>query len=308
MKCRYGVMLRDDGMVMDDGVTWRLGEDEFLMTCTTANAAKVMAWLEHLLAFRWPALRVHVASVTDQWAGIAVAGPRARQALAAVLAEGDVSDAALPFMGIAHGALRTATGTVPVMIARISFSGERAFEVYAPSGHGDAIWRALRAAVEAEGGVPYGVEALGALRIEKGHVTGAELDGRTTLEDCGLGRMASTKKPYIGMALRQRPDLARENRPQLAHFVAEDPEATFSIGAVVCAEGHVSGHGIGWITGVTRAPALDGAWLGIGFVEGGPAAWEGRSVVIADPIRGRETRARVASPHQFDPKGERMHG
>lgn len=302
MRCRYGVMLRDDGIVLDDGVTWCLGPQEFLTTTTTAQAAKVLAWMEYLLAVRWPDLAVHVASVTDQWAGAAVAGPRSREALARVVV-GDISDAALPFMGIAHARI----DDVPVMIARISFSGERAFEVYAGSDHGDAVWRRLRAAVEAEGGGAYGLEALGALRIEKGHVTGAELDGRVTLADAGLGRMASKTKPYVGQALARRPDLADPARPRLAHFVPAVPGETFSIGAIVCAPEAVHGHGIGWITGVTAAPAL-GGWLGIGFVAGGPEAWETAEVVIADPVRGRQCRARVASPHQYDPTGARMMG
>jgi len=307
MKCRYGVMLRDDGMVFDDGVTWRLAEDDFLMTATTAHAAQVLAWLENLLQTRWPELRVHVASTTDQWAGVAVAGPRARTALEGALASGDVSNKGLPFMGISHAELETPEGPIPVMIARISFSGELAFEVYCPSDYGPAMWRALIIHVHAQGGAAYGMEALGALRIEKGHVTGAELDGRVTLEDSGLARMASTKKPFIGGVLRKRADLAREDRPQLAHFMPENQDERFSIGAIVCEEGRIEGHGLGWITGVTVAPALGGQWLGIGFVSGGPAAWEGKTVIIADPVRGYEVRARVASPHQYDPKGERMH-
>ncbi len=307
MKCRYGVMLRDDGIVFDDGVTWRLAEDEFLMTATTAMAGPVLAWLEMLLQTRWPELRVHVASTTDQWAGLAVAGPRARAALAPLVAD-DMGPEALPFMGILRSRLAVAGGEIPVLIARISFSGEMAYEVYTPSDYGPALWAAVHARVTAEGGAVYGMEALGALRIEKGHVTHAELDGRVTLEDAGLGHMASTKKAFIGDTLRKRPDLTRADRPQLAHFEPVDPEARFSIGAIVCRPEEVSGHGIGWITGVTVAPALEGRWVGIGFVAGGPEAWAEGEVVIADPVRGRETRARVFSPHRLDPKGERMHG
>ncbi|MCH8166742.1 MAG: sarcosine oxidase subunit alpha family protein [Proteobacteria bacterium] len=311
MKCRYGVLLRDDGIVFDDGVTWRLGEHEFMTTTTTAHAATVMAWFENLLQTRWPELRVNIASVSDQWGGAAVAGPRARTTLQAALAPdatgGDISNQGLPFMGITHARLKVADGEIPVLIARISFSGEMAFEVYAGSGHAAAMWRALLAQVKAQGGCAYGMEALGALRIEKGHVTAAELDGRVTLEDAGLGRMASTKKPFIGNVLRKRPDLARDDRPQLAHFQPVTEGETFAIGAVVCAEDEVKGHGLGWITGATVAPAL-GGWLGIGFIKGGPQAWEGKTVVIADPVRGAEIKARVASPHQYDPKGERMHG
>jgi len=308
MKCRYGVMLRDDGFVFDDGVTWRLAEDDFLMTATTAHAAHVLAWLENLLQTRWPDLRVHVASTTDQWAGVAVAGPKARAALARALQSGDVSGEALPFMGIAHAEVATPAGPIPVMIARISFSGEMAFEVYAPSDYGPALWKALRKAVVAMGGAPYGTEALGALRIEKGHVTGAELDGRVTLGDAGLGKMASSKKPFIGKVLGERAAMNAPDRPQLAHFEPVTEGERFSIGAIVCEEGKVSGHGLGWITGVTVAPALGHRWLGIGFVAGGPSAWEGKTVVIADPVRGRETKARVITPHQYDPKGERMYG
>ncbi|MEL6476907.1 MAG: 2Fe-2S iron-sulfur cluster-binding protein [Pseudomonadota bacterium] len=306
-KCRYGVMLRDDGIVFDDGVTWRLGEEEFLMTCTTANAAGVMAWLEELLQTRWTDLRVHVASTTDQWAGVAVAGPKAREVIAPLIAD-DLSNEAVPFMGILRTEMAVAGGRIPVMIARISFSGELAYEVYTPSDYGPAMWQALLPAVEAAGGSAYGVEALGALRIEKGHVTGAELDGRVTLEDAGLGKMASSKKPFIGNVLRKRPDMTRDDRPQLAHFIPVERGERFKIGAIVCDPEKVEGHGLGWITGVTVAPALGGKWLGIGFVSGGAAAWEGREVMIADPVRGSHVRATVHSPHQYDPKGERMHG
>jgi sarcosine oxidase subunit alpha len=308
MKCRYGVMLRDDGIVFDDGVTWRLGENEFMTTTTTAHAASAMAWFENLLQTRWPELRVNIASLSDQWGGVAIAGPRSRTALQAALAEGDISGEGLPFMGIINAKLKVDGGEIPVLIARISFSGEMAFEVYARSGHCPAMWRALLAQVQANGGCAYGMEALGALRIEKGHVTASELDGRVSLDDAGLGKMASTKKPFIGNVLRKRTDLAREDRPQLAHFQPVTEGERFSIGAIVCAEDAVKGHGLGWITGVTVAPALGGGWLGIGFVKGGYHAWEGKTVVIADPVRGNEVKARVASPHQYDPKGERMHG
>ncbi|MEM8820194.1 MAG: FAD-dependent oxidoreductase, partial [Pseudomonadota bacterium] len=310
MKCRYGVMLRDDGIVLDDGVSWRLAEDRFLMTCTTAQAGHVMVWLENLLAWRWQDLRVHVASVTDQWAGAAVAGPRARAVLERAVAKGDVSGEALPFMGIARAMIAVDGGLVPALIARISFSGELAFEVYVPAGWGAATWTVLAQAVEAEGGAPYGMEALGTLRIEKGHVTASELDGRTTLEDAGLGKMASSKKPFIGASLRQRPGLTEEGRPQLVHVVPVEEGVQFSGGAVLldpeAPPGGREGHGVGWITGVTASPAL-GGWLGIGFVEGGASAWEGREVTVAEPVRGRACRGRVLSAHRFDPNGARMH-
>ncbi|MCP5156051.1 MAG: (2Fe-2S)-binding protein [Ectothiorhodospiraceae bacterium] len=308
MKCRYGVMLRDDGMVLDDGVTWRFGENDFMTTTTTAHAATVIAYFENLLQTRWPELRVNVASVSDQWGAVAVAGPNARKAVQAALAEGDISNEGLPFMGVIEAVLKVAGGEIPVLIARLSFSGELAYEVYARSGHSPAMWEALLARVRALGGSAYGTEALGALRIEKGHVTAAELDGRVTLEDAGLGKLASTKKHFVGNVLRKRPDLTRDDRPQLAHFHPVTEGESFSVGAIVCESGKVEGHGIGWITGVTASPALRCSCLGIGFVQGGYEAWEGREVVLADPVRGYAVKARVASPHQYDPKGERMHG
>ena len=306
-KCRYGVMLRDDGIVFDDGVTWRLGAEDFLTTTTTAHAAEATAWLETLLQSRWPDLRVHVSACTDQWAGVAVAGPMAREVLQPLLT-GDVSDANLPFMGILRTGATVAGGTIPTVIARISFSGELAFEVMTPAGWGPALWRALSPAVAAAGGAAYGAEALGALRIEKGHVTGAELDGRTTLEDAGLGGMASSKKPFIGNVLRKRPDLTRGDRPRLAHFEPVTEGERFSIGAILCRNDAVSGHGVGWITGVTEAPAFGNRWLGIGFIAGGPEAWEGETATAADPMRGRNVAVRVLSAHRWDPEGKRMHG
>ncbi len=304
-KARYGIMLRDDGMVMDDGTTWRLSENDFLMTTTTSNAAKVMAWLEELLQVRWPGLKVHVTSVSDQWAGVSVAGPKSRDGIAACLEDGEViSNDNLPFMGVTSTRLR---GGIDCLIARISFSGERAYEVYVPAGYGPAMMDLLWAAAEPMGGCLYGLEALSTLRIEKGHVTGAELDGRVTIDDAGLGKMASPKKSCIGGALRQRPDLLREDRPQLVGIFPKDRARTFNGGAILCKAGDVSGFGEGWVTAVTHSPAL-GHWIGLGFISGGHEAWRGKDAVAADPVRQGNVEVDIVSPHMVDPKGERMHG
>ena len=151
-----------------------------------------------------------------------------------------------------------------------------------------------------QGGGRDGRGGPGGVRSGEGPGTAAELDGRGALEDAGLGRRASARKPFIGNVLRKRPDLARDDRPQLAHFQPVTEGEKFSIGAVVCAEGEVKGHGLGWITGATVAPAL-GGWLGIGFIKGGHQAWEGKTVVIADPVRGSEIKARGAGAPQDDP-------
>ena len=145
------------------------------------------------------------------------------------------------------------------------------------------------------------------MRIEKGHVTGVELDGRVTIDDAGLGKMASPKKSFIGSALRKRAELMREDRPQLVGIFPKDRSQTFNAGALLCAADEVSGHGQGWITGVTHSPAL-GHWIGIGFIAGGHGAWEGQTVVAADPVRKGNIEVEIVSPHMYDPTGERMYG
>tara|TARA_B100001123_G_scaffold44190_1_gene45294 strand:- start:1908 stop:4892 length:2985 start_codon:yes stop_codon:yes gene_type:complete len=304
-KTRYGIMLRDDGIVMDDGTTWRLSETDYFMTTTTAHAAPVMAWLEELLQTRWPELKVHVTSVSEQWAGIAVAGPRSREVL--VAAVGDpamVSNEALPFMGVIETHLE---GDIPCRIARISFSGELAYEIYVPSDYSPAAMDLVWDVARTMDGCLYGLEALGAMRIEKGHVTAAELDGRVTLEDAGLGRMASTKKSYIGSVLRQRPELLREDRPRLVGLFPADRAQTFNAGSILCAPDNVAGLGEGWVTGVTHSPEL-GHWIGLGFITGGRDAWQGKPVVAADPLRKGNVTVEIVSPHMIDPEGERLYG
>ena len=207
-------------------------------------------------------------------------------------------------MGVVQASMR---GGIPARIARISFSGERAFEVYVPSDFGPEVMQNLWDVAQPMDGCLYGLEALGALRIEKGHVTGAELDGRVTIEDAGLGRMASEKKSYIGSALRKRPELVGEGRPRLVGIFPRDRREIFNAGAILCAADEISGYGAGWITAVTHSPAL-GHWIGLGFIKGGHDAWQDREVVCADPVRKGNTAVEIVSPHMYDPKGERMYG
>ncbi|MDP6854986.1 MAG: sarcosine oxidase subunit alpha family protein [Arenicellales bacterium] len=304
-KTRYGIMLRDDGIVMDDGTTWRLSETEYFMTTTTAHAAKVMVFLEELLQTRWPDLKVHVTSVSEQWTGVAVAGPKSRSVLEACVQDpAVVSNDNLPFMGVTESILQD---NIPCRIARISFSGELAFEVYVPADFGPAAMDLLWGITKGLDGCLYGLEAMGALRIEKGHVTGAELDGRVTIEDAGLGRMASNKKSYIGSALRKRPDLARANRPKLVGIFPRDRREIFNAGALLCAADQLEGLGEGWISSVTHSPEL-GHWIGLGFISGGQESWQNKAVVAADPVRKGNTAVEIVSPHMVDPDGERMHG
>ena len=304
-KARYGVMLRDDGAVLDDGTTWRLSEFDYFMTTTTAQAGAVMTWLEELLQTRWSNLNVRLTSVSEQWGGCALAGPKSREVLRnCVVDAGAVENDALPFMGVVETRLR---GDIPCRIARISFSGERAYEVYTPSDYAvemsELLWREVRA----HDGCLYGTESLGTLRIEKGHVTAAELDGRVTLSDAGLGAMASQKKSFIGDALRKRDELLRDDRPRLVGIKPVRADDRFNAGAILYAGEKVRGHGDGWISAVTHSPAL-GHWIGLGFISGGHQVWQGRRVVAADPVRNRMCDVEVTSPHMVDPSGERMHG
>ncbi|MBL8583364.1 MAG: sarcosine oxidase subunit alpha family protein [Rhizobiaceae bacterium] len=302
-KARYGLMLREDGFVLDDGTTWRLGANDFLMTTTTANAGKVMQHLEYLLDVVWPQLRVHLTSVTDQWAGIAVAGPKSRAMLAACVSQTAVDDAALPFMGIVHGRI----DDIPVMVCRLSFSGELAYEVYCGAGHGAQLWEALMAAGQPFGMVAYGLEALGTLRIEKGHVTGAEIDGRTTARDLHLDWMLSRKKPFVGSAMMDREGLIQPDRMQLVGLVSLDNRPLNGGGHIVeHGDGEIRDDSLGHITAACYSPARR-QYIGLALVRNGKAR-VGTHAFVSDPMRDRFGPVEIVSHHMYDPQGSRMHG
>jgi sarcosine oxidase subunit alpha len=302
-KARYGIMLREDGVMFDDGTVWRLDEQRFLMTTTTANAAAVLLHLERFLQVVWPELRVTVTSVTEQWAGMAVSGPDSRKTLAKIVDDIDVSDAALPFMGVARGHV----GGIAVLIARLSFSGEMAYEVYAAADHGTAVWERIIHAGADFGIVPYGTEALGTLRIEKGHVAGPELDGRTTLHDIGFERMAAKNKHYVGKALMNREGLTDPNRPRYVGLLSATGSA-IRAGAhlVEGARADDPGPSLGHVSSTTYSPALE-RYIALGFVRGGKERI-GETLHAADPVRGNHDAVEVVDPVFFDPGGERMHG
>ncbi len=302
-KARYGLMLREDGLALDDGTTWRLAEDEFLMTTTTANAGKVMQQLEYYLDIFWPDLRVHLTSVTDEWAGAAIAGPKSRDVLAACVKGTKVDDETMPFMGIVHGEIDGA----PVMICRLSFSGEMAYEVYCGAGHGLHVWEALIEAGKPFNMVPYGMEALGTLRIEKGHVTGAEIDGRTTGRDLYLDWMLSKKKPFVGSAVMDREGLIAPSRIRLVGIVSLDGKA-LNGGAHIVERGTLEepGESIGHISSVCYSPAL-GKYIGLALVKGGKSLI-GTRAFFCDPVRDRFGPVEIVSHHFYDPEGSRMRG
>jgi len=303
-KTRYGIMLRDDGLVLDDGTCWRISDTEYFMTTSTSQAGRVMAWLEELLQIRWTDLRVNVTSVSEQWAIAAISGPKTREVLNLCLEDSSViSNANLPFMGFTSTKLK---GGIPCRIARISFSGELGYEVYTLADYANTMMDLLWNTAKNFGGCLYGLEALGALRVEKGHVTGAELDGRTTIDDVGLGKMASNKKSYIGSAMRTRGVLSSEDREILVGFFPVNKKETFDSGTIICEKNNISGFGIGRVTSVTHSPEL-GHWIGLGFIKGGMEKWKDTTVIGSDPIRNKQMEIQVVSPHMIDPEGKRMY-
>jgi sarcosine oxidase subunit alpha len=299
-KVRYGVMLRDDGFVMDDGTVARLSADNYVLSTTTANAVKVMQHLEFCHQVLWPDLDVQMVSVTEQWAQYAVAGPQSRRLLQNLFgAAADLTGAAFPYM--ACGEFRL--GDVPVRLFRISFSGELAYEIAVPAGYGDALARALMAAGEEFAVTPYGTEALSVMRIEKGHVAGNELNGQTVARDLGLGRMMSTKKDFIGRAMAQRPALVDPARPVLVGLKPVDPAQRLRNGAHLFAREAVAGPDTddGYVTSTAYSPLL-GHWIGLGLLARG-AERVGERIRLHDPIRSSDVEAEVVSPVFVDPEG-----
>jgi sarcosine oxidase subunit alpha len=298
-RARYGLMLREDGIVFDDGTTSRIGPESWFVTTTTAQAGPVMQHLEFHLASAWPDLDVSLASVTDQWAAIAIAGPRAREVVAGFVQGLDLSNEAFPFMAVADC---TAAG-VPARLFRISFSGELAYEIAMPAGYATHVWQAAMAAGAAHGIEPYGMEALGLLRIEKGHVAGPELNGQTTAQDLGLGRMLKKRGDFIGRVLSQRPGLTDPSRPRLVGLRSVDPSRQIRAGShLLLPDGN--GRSEGWITSATRS-VVDPGWIGLGLLREGEARI-GSEVIAANPLMGEEVRVRVVSPHMHDPENIRV--
>jgi len=301
-KARYGLMLRDDGMVLDDGTCWRISQTRYLMTTTTSGAGAVMTHLERLLTVFWPDLRVSVVSVTDEWAGMSLAGPRARDTLAAALPGFDLSDGALPFMGVSWGEMDGA----PVLVARLSFSGELAYEIFTGADYGPGVWLRLLAVGADFGIMPYGTEALGTLRIEKGHVAGGELDGRVSAFNIGLGRMLSSRKDFFGSRLAGREGLHAGDRYELVGLISTDGTSLRPGAHVVEGKAEKPGPSMGFVSSGAFSPVL-GKEIGLALVKGGVAR-VGGEIYAADPVHGRHAKARLVDPCFHDPEGSRMRG
>ncbi len=288
---RYTFMCREDGIVFDDGTVWRLAENRYLMTSSTGGADRMAGHLSYVRNSLRPDLKCSVVNVQEHYAGIALAGPRARAILASLIGSEPPRH-----MGYAPATL----AGVPVHVLAASYSGERAFEIHVEASHAAAVWQAIDAATRAEGGAPYGLEAMELLRIEKGHVVvGGEVDGRSTPHDLGLGGMLNKAGGFIGAAGLTRPALSAPGRNNLVGLVSLDgpiPEGGMLIQrAGQSPQGHV--------TAAARR-ILEGGAIALALLEDGHKR-HGEELIVSSPTRGEKARVRVTSPHFYDPAGER---
>jgi len=301
-KARYGVMLREDGIVMDDGTTTRISENHYHMTTTTAQAANVLSHLEYYLQIVWPELNVNVVSTTEQWAGAAIAGPNSRSLLQKLFPDTDVSDEGLPFMGYVEGNLFG----VHARIFRISFSGELAYEVNVESDNGNFMWEKINEVGKEFAIQPYGTEALSTLRIEMGHVAGSELDGRTIPYDNGLQGLVSKKKDFIGKRSLNREAFIAEDRQKVVGVVPLDKKTSIPEGSHLVKEanaklpnpklGHISASC--WSVEYNNPFSLAILYDGKNMI--------GQKLFALSPLRNKSIPVEIISSHYVDPKGERV--
>ncbi len=301
-RCRYGLMLNEPGFVMDDGVVGRVSHDRFHVTTTTGGAPRVLDHMEDYLQTEFPELEVWLTSTTDQWAVIAVQGPRARDIVAPFLEGIDVSASAMPHMSVREGRV-CGIGT---RLFRVSFTGELGFEINVPADHGEAVWEAVWARAESLGAIAYGTEAMHVLRAEKGHIiVGQDTDGTATPDDLGLGWAIGKGKPdFVGKRSLARPDLVAAGRKQLVGFATADRVLEEGAQVVATARAPRGTHAIGHVTSAYWSPTLKRP-IALGLVEDGRNRL-GQTVFV--PMPGGAVSATIASPVFYDPEGARLHG
>jgi sarcosine oxidase subunit alpha len=299
-RCRYGLMLGEDGMVMDDGVSARLGDNHYYMTTTTGGAAHVLGWLERWHQTEWPELEVFFTSVTDRWAVASIAGPNSRSLLSRLCSDIDLSADAFPFMSLREGSV----AGINARVFRISFSGELAFEINVPADDGFALWELLMEAGGEYDITPYGTETMHVLRAEKGYViVGQDTDGSVTPSDLGMDWIVSKTKDFIGKRSLVRSDMLRENRKQLVGLLTDQPETVLPEGTQLVNEpstdypvpmtGHVTSSYYSSILGHSIALAL---------VKGGLSRLGGS--VYAPTLDGQLIKATITSPVFYDPENK----
>ncbi|WP_438955131.1 sarcosine oxidase subunit alpha family protein [Cognatiyoonia sp.] len=301
-KTRYGLMLREDGIAMDDGTAARLAEDHFVVTTTTANALPVYRHMEFVRQCLCPDIDVQLISTTEAWAQYAVAGPNSRKVLEKIVDQ-DISNEAFPFMACAE---ITVCGGLRARLFRISFSGELAYEIAVPTAYGDALMRRIMEAGAEFDITPYGTEALGVMRIEKGHAAGNELNGTTTAANLGMGRMVSTKKDSIGAVLSRREGLNRIGDLRQVGIKPVNANDPVPAGAhLMNATGPVvAAHDQGYATSACYSPILGHA-IAIGFLKNGSERM-GEKMRLVSPLTNVDVEVEIVSAHFVDPDGERL--
>lgn len=302
-KVRYGLMLREDGIAMDDGTAARLAEDHFVVTTTTANAVGVYRHMEFVRQCLFPDLDVQLISTTEAWAQYSVAGPNARALLQKVIdPEHDISNEAFPYMACGE----VSVGQVRSRLFRISFSGELAYEIAVPTRYGDALIRRLVEAGKEFDAVVYGTEALGVMRIEKGHAAGNELNGTTSALNLGMGRMVNKKKDSIGSTLSERDGMNGPDALKLVGLKPVDPSKPVPAGAHLMTKGSPvdAAHDQGYVTSACYSPNL-GHHIALAFLRSGDSRL-GEVIRLVSPLTGQDHEVEVVSAHFIDPEGERL--
>ena len=302
-RCAYGIMLREDGMLMDDGVMARVGEQQFYLTTTTGGAANVLAWLEKWLQTEWPELKVHLTSLTEQYSTIAVAGPKSREVLQSAACSIALDKESFPFMHVRDAEI----GGIPVQLYRVSFSGELAFEVNVDSRYAADMWRHIAAAGEAFGITPYGTETMHVLRAEKGFViVGQDTDGSVTPLDLRMQWLLSKEKDFLGRRSLARPDCVRPDRKQLVGLLSEDQRTVLPEGAqlVLDPAAAVPVPMCGHVTSSYYSPSLQHP-IAMALVSGGHARKDERLFAVLGD--GSNVPVRIAAAVFYDAKGERQH-
>jgi len=302
-RCRYGVLLREDGFVYDDGVIARLAADRFHVTTTTGGAARVLAMMEDYRQTEWPGLAVWLTSTTEQWAVIAVQGPLARRVIEPLAAGIDLAPSALPHMAVAHGRIAGA----PAMLFRVSFTGELGYEINVPAARGVAVWEAVCAAGRAHGITPYGTETMHVLRAEKGYIiVGQETDGTAVPDDVGLAWAIGRKKPdFVGKRSIERAGIRRAGRKQLVGLRTRDPKIVLEEGAQLADRPGIPApmKPVGHVTS-SYASAVLGHSIALAMIAGGRARI-GQTLFVRVP--GGDVEAKVTIPVFYDPEGARLH-
>jgi sarcosine oxidase subunit alpha len=305
---RYGVMCGVDGMVIDDGTVMRLADDRFIVFTTTGGAATILDWMEEWLQTEWPHLRVHLTSVTDHWSTFPVVGPRSRDLIGTVFPDLDVSGDAFGFMTWRD----TSLDGVPVRVARISFSGELAFEVNVAHRHAPAVWAKLIDAGRAWHITPYGTETMHVLRAEKGYpIIGQDTDGTVTPHDLGMAWAVSKKKPdFIGKRSFARAENQNPMRKQLVGLLPTDGKTQLPEGSQIvdCGEAKTLPPPpvpmLGHVTSSYYSPEL-GRTFALALVKAGRSRV---GEVLQVPIDGRLVCVEVTGSVLVDPEGARRDG